>query len=80
MEGSSTNLPAQHLLYNKSAVAFVVVTFEFFAIFAFYLLGSAVAVPMVMSSASGCTVCEQQSACQPAHISYTRFGNSWSCY
>ena len=73
MEGSSTILPVQHLLYNKSADAFVV-TFEFFATFAFYFLGSAVAVPMVMSSASGCTVCEQQSACQSAHTPYTRFG------
>ena len=73
MEGSSTILPVQHLLYNKSADAFVV-TFEFFATFAFYFLGSAVAVPMVMSSASGCTVCEQQSACQSAHTPYTRYG------
>ena len=61
IEGSSTILPVQHLLYNKSADAFV--TFKFFAIFAFYFIGSAVAVPMVMSSASGCTVREQNSAC-----------------
>lgn len=75
IEGSSIILPVQHLLYNKSADAFVVVTFEFFEIFVFlYFLGSAVAVPMVMSSASGCTVCEQQSACQSAHTPYTRYG------
>ena len=58
IEGAATVLPVQHLLYHKSPDAFVGVIFEFFAIFAFYFLGSAVAVPMVMSSASGCIVCE----------------------
>jgi hypothetical protein len=79
IEGASTILPVQHLLYHKSADAFVGVAFEFFAILAFYFLGSAVAVSMIMSSASGCVVCEQQSACQSEYTPYTRFeDNIWS--
>ena len=73
IEGASTIMPVQHLLYHKLADAFVGVAFKFFAILAFYFLGSAVAVSMIMSSASGCIVCEQQSACQSEYTPYTRF-------
>ena len=81
-EGASIVLPVQRLLYTKSAHAFVAVTFGIFAIFAFYFLGSALAVPMVLSSASGCTVCDQQPARQCEYTPYTslRFAdNIWSC-
>jgi len=44
IEGASTIMPVQHLLYHKLADAFVGVAFKFFAILAFYFLGSAVSV------------------------------------
>ena len=77
-EGASIVLPVQRLL----AHAFVAVTFGIFAIFAFYFLASALAVPMVLSSASGCTVCDQQPARQCEYTPYTslRFEHDiWSC-